>query len=525
MIAAWQTFTWHSFGYGGKIMREAELRGWYAAFKSKDTRFDGRFFVGVSSTGIYCRPVCRAKLPKPENCTCYPTAAAAEQAGYRPCLVCRPELAPGTSVTDAAASLARRAARFLEESCGSGQSLEEVAGRLGCTGRHLRRVFTAEYNVSPIQYLQTCRLLLAKNLLTDTDLTVLDVAMTAGFGSLRRFNALFKKRYRLSPTALRRQAAGEPKCRGDITLSLGYRPPYPWQQMLNFLGRRAILGVEAVQDGKYLRTVHLVTEEQKHMYGWICVSKPSHGDVLTVTVAASLLPVLPQILAKVRNLFDLHCEPDAVYEVLADMNKIRPGLCVPGTRVPGCFDSYESTVRAVLGQQITVKAAGTLASRFAAACGTPVQTGIEGLTHAFPLPGDIMALDGESLDGKILDKKSLDRKIGDHLGSLGIISARAKAILALARTFARGDTDFELCARPEAEMQKLMAIPGIGSWTAQYIAMRAMRWPDVFPETDAGIKKALAPRSAEEMLAMAEAWRPWRSYATMNLWNSLQNAN
>ncbi|MDR1959312.1 MAG: helix-turn-helix domain-containing protein [Planctomycetaceae bacterium] len=491
-------------------MREDELHGWYAAFKSKDTRFDGRFFVGVSSTGIYCRPVCRAKLPKAENCTYYPTAAAAEQAGYRPCLVCRPELAPGTSVTDASASLARRASRLLEENCGSGQSLEELAGCLGCTDRHLRRVFAAEYHVSPIQYLQTCRLLLAKSLLTDTNLTVLDVAMTSGFGSLRRFNTLFKKRYRLSPTSLRRQTAGGRKSRDDMTLFLGYRPPYLWQQMLNFLAQRAILGVETIQGGKYLRTVHLVTEEQKHVYGWISVSKPSHKDILTVTVAASLLPVLPQVLARVRNLFDMYCEPDAVYEVLTDMNRIRPGLCVPGIRVPGCFDPYELTVRAVLGQQITVKAASTLASRFAATYGTPVQTGIEGLTHAFPLPDDIIALDGE---------------IGDHLGTLGIISARAKTILALARTFVQGDIDFELCVQPEAEIQKLTTIPGIGSWTAQYIAMRTMRWPDVFLETDAGVKKALASRSPKEMLAMAEAWRPWRSYATMNLWNSLQNTN
>jgi AraC family transcriptional regulator of adaptative response / DNA-3-methyladenine glycosylase II len=220
-------------------------------------------------------------------------------------------------LTDATASLVRRAAHLLEESCGSGRSLEELAGQLGCTDRHLRRAFKAEYNVSPVQYLQTCRLLLAKSLLTDTDLSVLDVAMAAGFGSLRRFNGLFKNHYRLSPTVLRRQTAGGSRQPGEITLALGYRPPYPWQQMLDFLAPRAVPGVEVVQEEKYFRTVHLATAEQKHLYGWIRVGKHTKKDVLSVTVAASLLPALPQVLARVRHLFDLNQDPDAIYEVLS----------------------------------------------------------------------------------------------------------------------------------------------------------------------------------------------------------------
>lgn len=481
-------------------------RAWYAAFKAKDTRFDGRFFVGVSSTGIYCRPICRAKLPKAENCTFYSTAAAAEQAGFRPCLLCRPELAPGTSIVDATASLVHRAARMLEESCGSGQSIEELADRLGCTDRHLRRAFTAEYSVSPVQYLQTCRLLLAKNLLTDTDLSVLDVAMAAGFGSLRRFNDLFKKQYRLAPTALRRQAAGEKKHEGNVTLALGYRPPYQWQQMLDFLAQRAIPGVEAVRDGEYLRTVRFVTGEQRHVYGWVRIGHRPQKNTLTVTVSSDLLQVLPQVLVRVRHLFDLYCDPETVYESLSSMNNIRPGLCVPGTRLPGCFDPFEMAVRAVLGQQITIKAASTLAARLVEAHGTTVQSEIEELTHAFPSPEDIIALDDT---------------IGDHLGPLGIIAARANTILELARAFVQNTIDFDLCAQPEIEMKKLMAIPGIGAWTAQYIAMRAMGWPDAFLNTDHGVKKALAPHTPKEILALAEAWHPWRSYATINLWNSL----
>jgi len=480
--------------------------GLYAAFKAKDARFDGRFFVGISSTGIYCRPVCRARQPKPENCTFYHTAAEAEQAGYRPCLLCRPELAPGTSITDATANLVYRAARMLEENCGSGLSLDELAGRLGCTDRHLRRVFTAEYNVSPVRYLQTCRLLLAKNLLTDTNLSVLDVAMASGFGSLRRFNDLFKKHYNLAPTVLRKRMSQEKRHSSNVTLALGYRPPYPWDEMLRFLAGRAITGVDMVKNGEYLRTVHMVTSENKHLYGWVRVGHRQEKNTLTVTVSETLLPVLPQVLARVRHLFDLYCEPDAVYETLQVMNDIRPGLCVLGTRLPGCFDPFEMSVRAVLGQQITVKAASTLAARIVETYGTTIQTGIDGLTHVFPTPENILALDGP---------------IENHLGPLGVIAARAKTIYELAHALQQGDINFDLSANPEEEIKKLMAIRGIGSWTAQYIAMRAMEWPDAFLETDVGVKNALPDYTSKELLTIAEAWRPWRSYATMNLWNTL----
>lgn len=478
----------------------------YAAFKAKDTRFDGRFFVGISSTGIYCRPVCRAKRPKSENCTFYSTAAEAEQAGYRPCLLCRPELAPGASITDATANLVCRAARMLEESCGSGQSINETAERLGYTARHLRRVFAAEYNVSPVQYLQTCRMLLAKNLLTDTNLPVLEVAMAAGFGSLRRFNDLFKNKYNLSPTALRKRATEEKSSDGSVTLALGYRPPYPWEKMLNFLAGRAITGVEAVEGGEYSRTVHLKNAEGQAVTGWVRVGHKPKKNALSVTISETLLPVLPQVLARVRHLFDLYCDPDAVYETLRAMNEIRPGLCVLGARVPGCFNPFELAVRAALGQQITVKAASTLAARLVEAYGTPIRTEVDGLTHVFPPPEAVLAL-GEG--------------VVERFGRLGIIATRSNVIYELARAMTRGEIDFALCAHPEEEMAKLMKIRGIGSWTAHYIAMRAMAWPDAFLETDAGVKKALGAGTPKELLKMAEAWRPWRSYATINLWNTL----
>lgn len=485
---------------------KSEKSIWYTAFKAKDTRFDGRFFVGISSTGIYCRPVCRARLPKTENCTFYKTAAAAEQAGFRPCLLCRPELAPGTAPIDAGVSLARKAARVLEENCGSEHSIEELAQQLGCTDRHLRRVFTAEYNVTPIQYLQTCRLLLAKSLLTDTDLSVIDVAMTAGFGSLRRFNDLFKKQYRLAPTALRRQTGVQKGQDEHITLALGYRPPYQWQQILNFLASRVIPGVEMIKDSEYWRTVHFLGKEQESIYGWVRVGHRPEKNMLTVTIAPSLLPVLLQVLTRVRHLFDLYCDPDAIYETLVSMNSIRPNTCILGTRLPGSFNAFEMAVRAVLGQQITVKAAGTLALRLVNAYGTPIETGIDGLSHAFPSPEDILTLKGA---------------IADNLGPLGITGARANTILELARLFVHENINFNNCVEPEVEMKKLMDIAGIGAWTAHYIAMRAMGWPDAFLHTDYGVKKALAPLTPKEILALAETWRPWRSYATVNLWNSL----
>lgn len=481
-------------------------KGWYSIFKAKDPRYDGRFFVGVSSTGVYCRPICRARLPKPENCAFYATAAAAEHAGFRPCLLCRPELAPGSAPVDAAAALAHRTARMLEEGCGSDQGLAELAGRLGYTDRHLRRAFAAEYNVSPVQYLQTCRLLLAKNLLTDTELPVIEVAMAAGFGSLRRFNDLFKKQYRLAPTALRKQLKSEKRQHGDVTLALGYRPPYPWEKMIDFLALRAIPGVESVGTGEYSRTVRLADGSGGQVFGWVRVGHRPEDNVLTVTVDSALLPVLPQVLGRIRHLFDLYCNPDAVYEALEAMNAIRPGLCSPGARVPGCFDSFEMVVRAGLGQQITVKGARTLATRLVERYGVPVQTGMEGLTHAFPSPAEIAGLNGP---------------IGDHLGPLGITGARARTIQALARALADGEVNLDHCVDPEAEIGKLVQIPGIGQWTAQYVAMRAMGWTDAFPHTDYGVKKALSPRSEREILATAESWRPWRSYATINLWNSL----
>lgn len=478
----------------------------YEAFKAKDTRFDGKFFVGISSTKVYCRPVCWAKQAKRENCTFYSSAAAAEQAGYRPCLLCRPELAPGYSVIDASSVLAHKAARLLEESCGTGQNLELLSERLGCTSRHLRRIFVDEYHVTPIQYLQTCRLLLAKNLLTDTKLSVLDVAMAAGFGSLRRLNDLFQKHYHLSPTDLRKNVTNGNNQVGEITVNVGYHPPYLWDEIIDFLSARAIPGVEKIIDGEYMRTVQLTDRNDRVYNGWICVKNNPKTNTLSVTFNDSLVPVLSQILTHVKQLFDLYCEPDIVYETLQTLNETKSGSCVSGLRVPGCFDAFETSVRAILGQQITVKAASTLAGKIAHTFGTPIITGIEGLSYTFPGVKDII---------------SLEENIEEQLGKLGVIATRSKCIMELAKSIQTGMIELDGCKEPEMEMKKLMQIKGIGKWTANYIAMRTMGWPDAFLETDIGIKHALPGYTPKELLAMSEKWKPWRSYVIMNLWNTL----
>lgn len=483
--------------------RQREL---YAAFKAKDSRFDGRLFVGITSTGIYCRPVCRARMPKQENCVFFHAAAQAEKQGFRPCLLCRPELAPGLSAVDAQAALAHRAARYLQENCGEGLSLPALAARLGYTDRHLRRAFQQEFQVSPVEYLQTCRLLLAKGLLTDTQLPVTQVALAAGFGSLRRFHALFAQKYRLSPMRLRAQTRGEDGKDAEMTVALGYRPPYAWDRVLRFLAARAIHGVECVSDGQYARTMCLPDRQGRPAVGWVRVGHQPEKARLRVTLSAGLLPVLPQALGRLRNLFDLSCDPDTISEALAGLETLVPGAFSPGLRVPGCADAFELCVRAVLGQQITVKAAGTLAGKLAAAFGTPVSTGIPGLTHVFPAPQAILALPGA---------------IEDHLGPLGIIASRARAIRALAELFADGAVDFALSTDPEADMDTLMQLPGIGPWTASYIAMRALGWPDAFVHSDLGIRKALGGMAPKQVLALSAQWRPWRSYAAMALWDSL----
>ncbi|NUO86166.1 MAG: helix-turn-helix domain-containing protein, partial [Cupriavidus sp.] len=318
----------------------------YKAVASHDRRFDGRFFVGVSSTGVYCRPVCAVRTPKRENCSFYESAAAAEKHGFRPCLRCRPELAPGHGLADISGRLAQAAATLIDEGFMADGSVTTLAARIGVTERHLRRLFDAQFGVSVLEYAQTQRLLLAKRLLADTALPVTDVALAAGFGSVRRFNDVLKTRYGLTPLALRRRAAEGVADR--LVFELGYRPPFAWDAWLGFLATRAVDGIEAIRDGAYLRTLRVEAGVSAHL-GWVRIEHVPRRLVLRVTLSASLARVIPQALGKVRRLCDLGCRPDVVDRHLGELAE-----AMPGVRLPGCVDGFEIAVRAVVGQVISV---------------------------------------------------------------------------------------------------------------------------------------------------------------------------
>jgi len=471
----------------------------YRALQSRDARFDGRFFVGVSSTGIYCRPVCGVRLPRRENCRFFPSAAAAESGGFRPCLRCRPELAPGFAAIDAPAAIARRAASLIEDGALDAGGLPELARRIGVTDRHLRRVFAEHFGVSPVQYAQTQRLLLAKRLLTDTVMPVTEVAMASGFASLRRFNALFRERYRLAPGRLRAQASQREAARGahdepEMRFELAYRPPLDWDALLGFLAARTVAGVETVGARAYRRVVSLRTGERQAI-GWLEVRHSAARRTLQVRVSAGLHRAVPQVLARVKRVFDLDGRPDEVADALGPL-----AADAPGVRVPGAFDGFELAVRAILGQQVSVRAAHTVAGRVAARFGSPVATGVAGLDLAFPAP------------------QALAAAAVDELAALGIVGQRARAIVALARAVCDGRIALEPGGDVEAEIARLRSLPGIGDWTAQYIAMRALGWPDAFPAGDLVVMRALGAPTPAAARDAARAWQPWRAYAVMHLW-------
>ena len=467
----------------------------FRAARARDARFDGRFFVGITSTRIYCRPVCSARPARREHQRYFGSAAAAEGAGFRPCLLCRPELAPGLALIDTSRQLARAAASLIDDGLANDGGLEAVAQRLGVTDRHLRRIFEAEYGVTPVAYAQTARLLLAKRLLTDTRLPVTDVALAAGFGSVRRFNTLFAARYRLQPTALRRQAATAAlDCHRFV---LATRPPFDYARLLAFFAARAIDGTEAVSGQRLQRALRVVAADGKPIAGWIEVRKAARAHGIEVRVDARLAPAIPRVLAACKRAFDLDCQPDAVAAALGDLAAARPGL-----RLPGAFDGFELAVRAVLGQQVSVKAARTLAGRLLAKFGAPIDTPFARVHLLFP------------------DAATLAQCSASNIAALGIVAARARAIVALAHAVAEGQVQLDAGAAVDETLAKLRELPGIGEWTAQYIAMRALHWPDAFPPGDIGVLNALGLRSARAAQAHAEAWRPWRSYAVLHLWHS-----
>lgn len=480
----------------------------WEALCAHDARLDGLFFVAVKSTGIYCRAtVCPARRPKRENCVFFKTAAEAEAAGFRPCLKCRPELAPGAPVAPNTENAVRRAAELIREGAGSAR-IAEVARELGLSERQLRRLFERAFGVTPAAYRATCRLLLAKSLLTDTDLPVTRVAFACGFSSVRRFNDAFSQRYRMPPTHFRARAKeGATRVdEGPIVLHVGYRPPYRFDILLDFLRKRAIEGVEAVEEGVYARVVRLDADgegpDAKPRIGWIQVVDEPARNRLALTVSPELFGDLPLVVARVRRLFDTDCVPAAVEAGLSDFHaRVPASRHIPGVRLPCCFDSFEMAVRAILGQQITVKAAGTLAGRVARAFGTPAEVPNASLTTAFPPPEAFCAPDA-----------------AERLGELGVIGQRARAICALARGIVAGEIDLRPGANLAENARALAAIPGIGEWTVQYLLMRTYGYPDGFPSSDLGVREAFPDLKPRDIARLSEAWSPFRSYAVMSLW-------
>ncbi|MDP1742768.1 DNA-3-methyladenine glycosylase 2 family protein [Polaromonas sp.] len=479
----------------------------YLALKTRDARFDGRFFTGVTSTGIYCRPVCSVKTPKRENCRFFGHAAQAEGAGFRPCLRCRPELAPHSvvwSIQDASYILAHQAARLLDEPDawpGGLPSVESLAARLGVSDRHVRRIFETQFGVSPMQYLQTRRLLTAKQLLADTALPITQIALISGYASVRRFNAAFVGHYGLNPTQLRRQGSA-PSDQG-ITVKLGYRPPYDVAAMTGFFKKRQIHAIEFIDEAagatKMGRTFRVETGGKVHA-GWLLASFDESRCHVALHISDSLREVLPLVIRRVRAMLDLDADPQAINAVLHDSFPGGDGL-----RVPGAMDGYELAVRAVLGQQITVAAARTLAQRMVDKLGEAIETPWPGLTRLFPAPA-------------VLAQAS-----GNTLGQLGIVRQRQTAIVGIAQAVAEKRVQLHGGADVNATIAALKELPGIGDWTAQYIAMRALRWPDAFPAGDVALHKALGVQGQKNPAKEAEqaslAWKPWRSYAVIRAWS------
>ena len=473
----------------------------YQALRAHDARFDGLLFIGVTSTGIYCRPVCRVKPPRRENCRFFANAALAEMQGFRPCLRCRPELAPGLSFTDSSSVLADQAARWLAQAAHAGQdpALPTIAARLGVTDRHLRRIFARRHGVTPVAWLGTQRLLLAKQLLTDTRLPVTQVALASGFGSLRRFNAAFAQRYRLSPTALRRDGAAEPG-----VLRLAWRPPYDLDGLLGFIARRAVPGQEMV-DGMVLRRSLALNHQGTPLAGWIEAHFQPDRHELHLAVAPALRPALGVLLQRARHAFDLDADPAAIDPVLASV----PGPARPGLRLPGSWCGFETAVRVVLGQQVSVAAARTLCQRLVQRFGAPIDTPVPGLDRLFPSALALATADPADI------------------GTLGIVRQRVRALQALAQAVADGRLQLQPGADLASTLATLNALPGIGDWSAQLIALRTLGWPDAWPASDIALLKALgqtaATRDPAAGTAIAEAWRPWRGYAVFKLWLSLES--
>jgi AraC family transcriptional regulator, regulatory protein of adaptative response / DNA-3-methyladenine glycosylase II len=469
----------------------------YRALSSRDARFDGRFFTGVASTGVYCRPVCPARTPLLRNCRFFPSAAAASQAGFRPCRRCRPEAAPGSPAWQGTSAAVTRALRLLGEGALDHGSVDELAAKVGAGGRHLRRLFEEHLGASPLAVAQTRRIHFAKKLLDETALPITEIAHAAGFASLRRFNAAMKSAFCAAPRELRRRRAVR-EVGASLTLRLAARPPFDGSHVLAYLALRELPGVEQVSGDVYRRSIRAGDES-----GVIAVALDSEAPGVRLTLPARLVPEAARIAARVRRLFDLDADPAPIRAQLrrdpALASRLRGNR---GLRVPGAWSGFELAVRAVLGQQVTVAGARTLAGRIAAAHGEKLAAADGAIERVFPDAATLAAAD---------------------LSGLGLTRARGEALGALARAVASGALDLEGAQAPDEVREQLLALPGIGSWTAEYVALRALGEPDAFPAGDLGLRRALGPPgrplAARDLEQRAKTWQPWRGYAAMLLWS------
>ena len=461
------------------------------ARKARDPRFDGRFFIGVRTTGIYCRPVCPVKMPREENVTFFDSAAAAIEAGYRPCLRCRPESAPGMPVWRGSSSTVTRALRLINDGALDQGSVATLCDRLGVTTRHLAELFTNHLGASAKTVARTRRLQFAKKLIDETSLTMAEIALSSGYGSVRGFNDHFVQTYSRSPGSLRKARLVSD---GSVELKISFREPYDFQSLLEFYRIRAIPGVENVSvdnAGKSYERSFVLDGKSGHL------SVSQSGNQLVCAVQGGSTGSLMRIMRKVRLMFDVDAVPEEINSVLRQ-DRVMRGLVKqrPGLRLPGAFDEFEIAVRAIVGQQVSVKGATTVMGRIAGQYGTETEFG-----RVFPTPEILADLDPASLP---------------------MPSKRARAIKLLAIAVADGELGFDM--DEQAFYEQVIAVPGIGPWTAQYICLRAYSNPDSFLHGDLVIRKVaekiLGISSEKELINRAEAWRPWRGYAGMHLWRS-----
>lgn len=475
---------------------------------SRDARFDGLFYTAVHTTGIYCRPTCPAPAPKPSNVSYYASPAAAEGAGYRPCLRCRPELSPSDNRLCRGDTVVERSLYLIEQGSLSDASMQEFASQLALSERQLRRLFIERTGVTPNAFHHTQRLLFSKQLLTETQLPITSIALASGFKSLRRFNAAFKDAYHMAPTALRKAKAEKIQNTPSISLRLCYRPPYDFQAMLEFLKGRALPGIESIDDISYSRVISGLSHTDQA--GWIRVSQWPNEHALQLDIDPALSLQAFQIARRVRRMFDLDANPVTIAHQFQHDSRLKALVNKrPGLRLPSAWNGFEVAVRAILGQQVSVAAARTLAARIVQHYGTPIVLQDQSdLTHLFPEP-DVL--------------KDAD------LMQLGVIRARANTIQTMCNALLNGDIDFHQGQALETFVERWTALPGIGPWTAHYIAMRALGHPDAFPAEDLVLQKQIAPdcerMTTKQLRQRAEQWQPWRAYAVIHLWRDAALSN